>query len=91
MTIFALMTPEPNPKLDSAVERLFANASYVVTPTQRLIAAAGVTAKDVSDKLGITTGELGKVLIVSVGNYYGRHSTDLWEWIRANWEKPVGG
>jgi hypothetical protein len=91
MTIFAIMTPAPNPKLESAVASTFADAHFKVAPTQFLVAASGMTAKEVSDKLNVTNGEMGKALVVSFGNYYGRHSTDLWEWIKAKWDMPTSG
>ncbi|HQS15055.1 hypothetical protein [Reyranella sp.] len=91
MTIFAILTPAENPQLGSDIARLFPENHFQVAPNQWLVAASGTTAKEVSDKLDITEGGKGKALIISVGNYYGRHSTDLWEWIKAKWDlKPNG-
>jgi hypothetical protein len=56
-----------------------------------LIASVG-TAKDVSDKLGVTNGTPSNGIVVSISGYYGRQQSNVWEWIRTKWEGgPHGG
>jgi hypothetical protein len=53
-----------------------------------LISAIG-TAKDISDKLGVTPGnDAGAAIIFSMGNYYGRATTEIWDWIKVKAETP---
>lgn len=53
-----------------------------------VVSAVG-TPKDVSDKLGVTPGtETGTAMIFSMGSYYGRATTEIWDWIKAKAETP---
>ena len=50
---------------------------------QWLIAAEG-TAREVSDKLGITGVEpplIGSSVVFGISGYFGRASSEMWEWI----------
>ncbi|MGO8802277.1 hypothetical protein [Candidatus Binatus sp.] len=66
-------------------------ASY---PDKHLQAASGLwfvalplgTAKDVSDKIGLTEGKIKSGLVTSIGGYYGRLSPYVWEWLVKNWQ-----
>lgn len=48
------------------------------------------TSVELSAELGITpadnTPKLGSVLITSVGSYYGRGPTPMWEWLKTRFE-----
>lgn len=48
-----------------------------------LVAADGVTAKDVSDKLGMTDGTVGSGIVLTTAGYFGRAPTNVWEWMTA--------
>lgn len=41
------------------------------------------TAKDVSDRLGITDGSNGNGVVLNVAGYFGRSNPQLWEWLAA--------
>lgn len=43
------------------------------------------TAQGVSDKIGITRGEVGSALIVEAASYYGRANPAIWSWIKEKW------
>lgn len=61
--------------------------------------SAGVLVRDkgttieVSNKVGITTPDrstkTGSAMVTSVGSYYGRGQTDMWEWLRTRFEGMV--
>lgn len=50
------------------------------------------TSIELSNHLGVTSSEpqakpgLGSVMITSVGSYYGRGSTAMWEWLKTRFE-----
>lgn len=55
-----------------------------------LIASSG-TAQELSNKLGVTEGDLGSTIIFSTAGYYGRAPSNIWEWIKAKLEAPNDG
>lgn len=79
-SLFAIMAPSDDPRLAAAIQGQYPADHLKVGPGQWIIADSG-TSKDVSDKLGITTGTVGSAIIVSFSGYYGRASTNIWEWI----------
>ena len=42
------------------------------------------TSKMLSDELGISDGANGTGAVFSIGGYYGRAPTDIWEWLKQN-------
>ena len=50
------------------------------------------TTKELSDKLAVTgqapgvKSEIGSVLLTSIGTYYGRGPSDMWEWLKTRME-----
>jgi len=44
------------------------------------------TSQELSDVLQITDGTSGSAIVSSVGSYYGRAGTNIWEWVQAHWE-----
>jgi hypothetical protein len=44
------------------------------------------TSQELSDVLKITDGTSGSAIVSSVGSYYGRAGTNIWEWVQAHWE-----
>jgi sarcosine oxidase gamma subunit len=79
-SLFAIMAPSDDPKLEAAIQAKFPADQLKVGPGQWIIAATG-TSKDISDQLGLTEGDVGSAIIVSFSGYYGRASTNIWEWI----------
>lgn len=87
MSIF-LITPIAEPaKVAASVKANFADDCYPVSNTQSLLVHYSGTTKELSDKLGISTGENGTGIIVSFSSYYGRAPTDIWEWIKSRLER----
>ena len=83
MALFAIMIAS-DAQLAPALEAAYPQKYLQVGPGQWLVASSG-TAIDVSTALGITGGRNGGGVVVSVSGYYGRASTGIWEWIKANW------
>lgn len=88
MEIYAAISIGENAALTAAVERVFADSNYQVGPGQFLITAKNSTTKEVSKKLGVPNGGVGRVLLLLIKNYTGWHSKDMWEWLAAQSE-PV--
>jgi hypothetical protein len=81
MTIFAILAGDDDSRLNAAIERAFSNNYYKIADRQWLVASPDLTTRDVVQKLG-AQDTLGKVLVVSVANYWGYHDRDLWEWLK---------
>lgn len=81
MAIFAVLSPEPNAKLETAVRDAFPDSFYKITPAQFLVSAPKLTTNQVSEKLSVTGGGVGRALIIRFSSYTGWHSKDMWEWI----------
>lgn len=92
MAIFAIIKqPGPNgERLENAIHAAFPSTVYNLSASSWLVAASG-TAKDVSDKIGITGGESGSAIVTETASYYGRANPAIWTWIKTNWEGPPIG
>lgn len=88
-TVFAILAEPENNVLQAAIIANFPNDYILIRPGQWLIAAGG-TAKEISDRLGITpAGASGSAVVVSISGYYGRAGTQIWEWVASKLGKPV--
>jgi hypothetical protein len=90
--IFAIVSfISDNQPLTAAIATHYPNNSFLqATPDARLyfVSDAG-TAKDVSDKIGVSDGALGSVVVLAVSGYFGRAPMNVWEWIAASITKPT--
>jgi len=87
--VFRVTQPE---KLKAAIEERFCRNSFDLGNNEWLISDRG-TAKDVSDKIGITDREdadLGSAIVFGMESYFGRASIDIWEWIKTKAEAISG-
>ena len=90
MSLF-LITPISNQaKVIASVKANFAGDFFEIPNTQSLLVHHSGTTKELSDKIGLSAGENGTGIIVSFSSYYGRASTDIWEWIKSRLEKDSG-
>jgi hypothetical protein len=87
MIIFAILSINDNPNLESALNAHFANDYLKVGPGQYLVAGRS-TVIDVSNTLGITDGTNGAGIVFSTSAYYGRASTSIWDWIKVKLSTP---
>jgi hypothetical protein len=86
MAIFIITAATESPVLASAIARLYPNDHIQIGPGQWLVAAE-LTTRQLSDKLDVTSGNAGNsIFIAGISTYYGRHRTDIWEWIRLKWD-----
>ena len=77
--LFAILAQSNFDKIDAAIKAKYPNDYLALGPGQWLIVAAGTTTKEMSDALGVTTGESGSaVLIAGTGGYFGRGNPGTW-------------
>ena len=88
MAIFAIVNSNNHAALQAAILANYPDALHL-SPGQWLVSAPAVTAKEISDRLGISDGRVGSALVISVAGYFGRQPTNTWDWIRAKWEKAA--
>jgi hypothetical protein len=88
MTVFAIINISDPVKLDAAVATHFPGNLLKISLSEWLVAGNGITAKDVSDKLGITDGTTGSAIVFTTAGYYGRASQNIWEWLSAKLQQP---
>jgi hypothetical protein len=90
MAIFAVFRVQNPPKIADAVRREFPNDSFDLGNGEWLLSAARLTPKDISDKLGITSGDNGGAIVFGMSGYFGRAPTPAWDWIKAKAEASNG-
>lgn len=91
MSIFIVLSKTDNTEIETAILQTFPDKNYKISAGQWMISAEG-TAKQISEKLGITEKQSGPspAIILTVSGYWGRWASELWEWIENNWEKTDG-
>jgi hypothetical protein len=86
MAVFAVLAPLDNQKIGPAIEATFPDNFFRASNGQWFVSAQG-TAKQISDRLGISDGTNGGGIVVTVASYWGRTNPDLWPWLAARMEK----
>ena len=90
MTIFVVFKVAEPAKMHAAILSAFPQDHLRLQDNEWLISGIG-TAKDISDKLNISPpGGTGSAIVFSMANYYGRATTETWDWIKAKAESSVG-
>jgi len=91
MSIFVVFRITEPEKMKRAIESAYPNNYFELENNEWLISEKG-TAKDVSDKLGITGSEhtVGSAIVFSMNSYFGRAPTNIWEWIKTKAEATDG-
>ena len=89
MSIFVLFRISEPAKVKAALDVNFPN-DYLEVADAEFLVATNLTAEALSKKLKITDGTHGNGIVFAMGGYYGRASTDIWDWIKAKVEKVNG-
>jgi hypothetical protein len=84
--VFRVAEPE---KIKAAMAEKFPNDNLEVSPGQFLVSSS-LSAQGVSDSLGISDGPNGAGIVFAMSGYFGRASTNIWDWIKAKAEKSDG-
>lgn len=83
MTVFVILNADVPASVDAALNATFPGDFLQISSAEWLVAARGLTAKDISDKLGISDGKSGAAIIFTTAGYYGRAPANVWEWLNA--------
>lgn len=84
MQIFAVIAIKGPKTIETALESVAPDDFYALKDDVWLVAFEGTT-QQLAEKLGIRDGKNGTGLVAPIGNYSGRASTDLWEWLKVHW------
>ena len=84
MQLFAIFGVSQPDKLGQIIAQKYAAENrYDLGNGQWIVADEGVTAKQVSDKIEITTdSSISNGIVLAWGGYFGRRPSDLWEWVK---------
>jgi hypothetical protein len=95
MAIFVIFRVADPEKMRAAVARVYPGNHLNIQTDEWLVSDVG-TAQEVSTKLGVTLRdnptqtETGPAMVFSMAGYYGRATTEIWDWIKAKAEAPGG-
>jgi hypothetical protein len=91
MNAFAVMSKVENPALNEAVEEKFPGASLKLAENTWLVAAKGLTTREVAETIGAKRGGISGVVVARIDSYSGFASRDIWEWLKVkSAETPDG-
>lgn len=85
MNVFVIFKASHPTSLNAAVESVFPEDHLRLQEDEWLVAGP-LTAQEVSDRLQISNGENGSAIVFRMGSYYGRASTNIWDWIKTKSE-----
>lgn len=87
--LFVTTTSLFSAALEAAIKQHFPDKFYRMSEHQWLVSAQ-LTAHQLTDKLGVlsTDSTIGNAVVFSISSYFGRHSPEIWEWLKLNMEKP---
>ena len=84
MQVFAVFNVADPSRVKSGIDAHYRDSCYEVGSGVFFIATAGETTRQLATKIGlgddIGTGVTSGI-VIPVTSYWGRHSTELWEWI----------
>lgn len=88
MAVFVIFRATNPDAVRAAITEKFAD-EFIELQSDEWLVSASVTAKELSDTLGITGGKsasLGSAIVAKIGAYYGRAPTDVWDFIKTKSE-----
>ncbi len=88
MSVFVILPRSPNATLDAKMKASFSETDIFQLNDRQWLVSAELTAKQVTEKLGILTDpQLHSIVVFSVSNYFGRYAPEVWEWLKLKMEK----
>ena len=82
MIIFSVISGSENPDLAARIASVYNGNQLKIAPNAYLVADSGVTAEEVTIKLGVVEKKISGTVVVRVADYYGYASKSIWEWLR---------
>lgn len=90
MAVFAILPKAKSPELESRIKAAVPETDYYKVSDVQYLVSVDLTARQLADKLEITFNrDLPPTAVLSVSNYSGRHSPDMWEWMKLKMESAV--
>ena len=89
MDIFVIFRVADPSAIEEALARVFPDNHKSLTSGEYLVSTNG-SAKDVSDKLGISDNRTQPAIVFKMANYFGRAPTEIWDWIKVKAEQSGG-
>lgn len=88
MSIFVVIPSKDGAQIEQAIQTASRDGSmsYYSLPKGEFFVSFKGTSRELSDALGITDGANGLAIVAAISSYYGRASTDVWEWVKTHWE-----
>lgn len=81
--IFAVIATRETDSVRREIEKFASDAFYQLTSDTWLVSYEGTT-RQLAEHLGIRKGLTGAGLVILVGGYSGRASSDVWEWLKVH-------
>jgi hypothetical protein len=88
MPVFAII-PQSNPntpKLAGVIATNFVTESVSLEGDKGWLVSTKGTAQELSERLGVTSGENGAAIILEIASYFGRANPNIWSWIKIKME-----
>jgi hypothetical protein len=82
MASFAVLGTPDNQLLQGIIQHNFPR-HFFIAQGQWVVAETGLTAQQVSEKIGLE-GKAGQFVVFSIAGFFGYHRKDLWEWLTLN-------
>ena len=87
MIFTVIVTREAAPgALKQLLDTRFSGDHILVTKDTWLVSGKG-PAQNMSDQLGISDGSVANGVVASMGSYFGRAPSNIWDWIKAKLEE----
>ncbi|BDV34253.1 hypothetical protein [Methylocystis iwaonis] len=83
MFVFMVASNVQNPELEAKIMEAYPSDNLRFSSTVWFVADAGVTAKEVCEKINVIPGGLAGVVVTKVETYFGFAPTVTWEWLKA--------
>jgi hypothetical protein len=92
MSVFVVIGEESaSTERRQAVKNAFADRHLRISPNVYLVDARGQTSDQVSNNLGVKTGEFTGVAVFQItGSYWGIANAGIWAWLKAAFERANG-
>lgn len=91
MSIFVIFNVSSPEKMGPAIMAAFPDDCFELKNGEWLVSAKG-TAKEVSDKIGISADPalIGSAIVFGMEGYFGRSPANIWDWIKSKLEATNG-
>lgn len=82
MAIFAVLSQGDPKPLGASIKEKFASDYFEFENGKWFVAADGLTAREMSQKLGLVDPSNLTGVVVTIDGYFGHARADLWEWLK---------